>query len=1349
MKSNQSRRNIKIILIAFFAIIALYLFYIQVYTKTREGQLIQTRFRVLDQMGNNLKAKITSYESNANTYEEAICDSLNVELLKDITIVSIKNIIPNFSKVYNQDLKFIDKRKGTSTENTVTRNDSVIISSTQLEFYLPKEFLLKNIDRKEVFENSLVIGDSSIIFCSFSGDLKLVFDNSVRDGKKKSSGFSTSGNSDTLFLPVNGKLHAATIYSSRYYDITLPDGDYKLFLKPLKMGTEDWFIGGLVRKEDFQSEKQSIAPWFIIVLSLGLLLIMLSMPFVKLKVMSRTEMLGTGTVVYSGIALLLGVSFIIHFLFFQTYNFSRIKDSDENLQAFSNQIKSSLTDEMKLIYQQLTDVEIKFLDPSNTETINEADILNNTDWKTDLYPYFDYIYLLNNGGKQIAQISPFSVKPILSTYKTRDYFTKKDEWYWPFSEPGEQKKFRMESIVSMTSGDYKVAFSRPSDPVKNQVIVMTGQFYSLIDPIIPKGYKFCIIDRSGKVWFHSNKYLNQAENFIRECNDDKLLKAALYADITRSLNVSYYNNLYRIRIEPLDPLQDIPLYLVTMYDLRIESSYHALVFITTLLMMCGLYIFLLFQVIIILLLKRAFRNDYVHAHFQFDLINLRSSKVLDYKRLILYFAAALVIYGFYISMTEGIIAVTSIFILVTVLFTALFIRLHDFKRESPAIYIFIIINSLIVIFLLILQSKTATGSTDKYFWLVLFFILVILNYTEDKISGMLEGIRLKPEVSYSLLILMIALLFGVAPILKFFDIAAHIENNIIIRYGQVELAKSMEARNNNFSTYYTRIDDIAETGKNENRDRAHRSRKEKGIYTDFWHDTHIYNTGEIKSIAHVKAPGKIESLFNTLRPVYKDGFSVVSKYLLIDSVKNRPYNWDVHGDSIMEFIYQSPTEDISRKEIKSRVIVSSLPSANIFIPFDKSQKLYVLKIFILFLILITFLILFYKLVLFTTRRLFGVSLIHNYDGKNLVVEVQRHLDNGSSIMLINPAGHAGIEKLAGKITTDFNTSEFNWEFANMNLSSKPRLIKDLFRNYHDPKIFGDKLDMLAEAVQNPGKLIILLDSNPETILSFYHRKTEPRKKSDVKSDIKQDENAELYHHTLHLFKSLMNKIPILYIPVRYQVPEGKPVGAVSARPSINYEDETLPEQLARELSAGDYLQTLKQPVEDYILNLKDTNLKMNEMKHLVVKKISEMAEKYYQSLLETCSSEEKFVLMDLAFDKIANVKNKQVIIKLLRRGMLVYGKDSVCLMNDSFRDFLITHYSFNDKQEYKKAMDVGPSNWTGLKFAIILLIIALFVFLFLSNQEFLNNLNKMFIALGASIAGISSLLGLIGKKTGE
>ncbi len=1357
MKSIQSLRNIKIILMAFAAIIALYLFYIQVYTKNREGQMIQTRFRVLDQMGNNLKAKIASYESNADTYEDAICDDLKVESLKNLEKDSINKIILNYSKVYNQDLKFIDKRKGAITINPVTRNDSVFISSKQLDFFLPKEFLLKNIDRKEVFEKSLIIGDSSIIYCSFSGDLKLIFQDSLKEGKKKKSGFSTSGASDTLFLPVNGKIQAATIYSSRYYDISLPDGQYKLFLKPLKMGSEDWFIGGLIRKEDFQSEKQSIAPWFIIVLSLGLLLIVLSLPFVKLKAMSRTEMLSTGTAIYSGIALVLGASFVIHFLFFQSYNLSRIKDCDENLLAFSNQVKSSFSDEMKLIYQQLTEAENKFLNSPGTEVINETDVLTNTAWNTGIYPYFDYIYLMDKSGDQIEQISPFSIKPILSNYKNRDYFTKKDEWYWPFSEGGKQKKFRMESIVSMTSGDYKVAFSRPSDPVKNQVIVMTGQFYSLIDPIIPKGFRFCIIDKSGKVWFHSNKYLNQAENFIQECNDDKLLKAALYADITQSLNVSYYNNLYRIRIEPLEPLQAIPLYLVTMYDRRIESSFHAQVFITTLLLMSGLYLFLMFQVIMLVLLKRSFRSEYVYAHFQFDLINLRNSKAFDYKRLILYFFIGLLIYCFYIIRMEGMAAIISIFILVTILFTALFIRLHDFKKGSPAIYIMVITNSLILAVLLYLQFKAASGPVDKYIWLVIITFLALFNYAEDKITGMLNSIRLtfirltfirlQPDASYSLLIMMIALLFGVAPILKFFDIAATIENNISIRYGQIELAKSMEARNNNFSAYYTRIEDLPDSVKNEVRDSAHRSRKEAGIYTDFWHHTSYSKPIDNIPPSEFEPHGKLESVFKTFRPVYKDGFSIVSKFLLIDSVKSRPFNWDEPDDTTLTFSYQSPTEDISRQVIKSRIITSYLPATNIFNPFNGKQKYHIYKKIVLFLILFSFLILFYQLILFTTRRLFGVSLIHNYDGKDLSKEVRRYLDSGGSVMLINPAGHNGTGKLAENISSDFNATEFNWKFSHLMSSSKPKLVIDLFRNYHDPEILGDKLDMLFEAMQNTGKLIILLDINPEAVILFYHKKTEPGKKQDVKSDNKPDESAVPYHHTLHLLKLLMHKIPVLHIPVKYQAATGIHPWSGIAHSHYSYSDESLNEQLTRELNASDYLSSLKKPMEDYLSFLENENLKKDEKKQLVVKKISGMAEKYYQSLLETCSSEEKFVLMDLAFDKIANVRNKPVIIKLLRRGILIYGKDSIILMNDSFRDFLITHYSINDKKEYKKGMDVGPSNWTGLKFAIILLIVALFVFIFLSNQEFLNNLNKLFITLGASIAGISSLLGLLGKKS--
>ena len=76
MKSIQFRRNLTIIVSTLIAVIFLYFLYAQVYMKNREEQMIQTRFRVLDQMGENLVAKIESYQSNAEIYIGTARDSL-------------------------------------------------------------------------------------------------------------------------------------------------------------------------------------------------------------------------------------------------------------------------------------------------------------------------------------------------------------------------------------------------------------------------------------------------------------------------------------------------------------------------------------------------------------------------------------------------------------------------------------------------------------------------------------------------------------------------------------------------------------------------------------------------------------------------------------------------------------------------------------------------------------------------------------------------------------------------------------------------------------------------------------------------------------------------------------------------------------------------------------------------------------------------------------------------------------------------------------------------------------------------------------------------------------------------
>ncbi len=326
MKSIQFRRNITIILSTLVAVILLYFLYTQVYTKIREENLIQTRFRVLDQMGENLRAKVDSYRKNAENFAGTVIHSKNVISTTGVFAKeqAIETSRSAYNSVYNEDLNFIKSvlKDTLESNNFSIRNDSVIFSSNGLQFYLPGEFLLKNIERKDIFAKSLIINDSSILYCSFSKDLKLAFINSAREEKKgKSLGLISSGRSDTLYLPVKGKLNAATIQDNRCYDIILSDGPYKLFLKPVKIDQYELFLGGLVKKTDFQREKQSIAPWMIIILSLVLLLIILSLPFVQLKVMSFTETLGTKTVVFSALALLLGTSFLIFYIFFRSIIF--------------------------------------------------------------------------------------------------------------------------------------------------------------------------------------------------------------------------------------------------------------------------------------------------------------------------------------------------------------------------------------------------------------------------------------------------------------------------------------------------------------------------------------------------------------------------------------------------------------------------------------------------------------------------------------------------------------------------------------------------------------------------------------------------------------------------------------------------------------------------------------------------------------------------------------------------------------------------------------------------------------------------------------------------------------------
>ncbi|HEV2731248.1 MAG TPA: hypothetical protein VGV15_14550, partial [Terriglobales bacterium] len=97
---------------------------------------------------------------------------------------------------------------------------------------------------------------------------------------------------------------------------------------------------------------------------------------------------------------------------------------------------------------------------------------------------------------------------------------------------------------------------------------LTSEPLSLIDPILPFGYGFALVDATGLVLFHSDKTKNQHENFLQESDWNKQLQAAMFGHSTQSsLTVKYLGNDYQMRVVPVMGVSQAPWSLIVFRDL--------------------------------------------------------------------------------------------------------------------------------------------------------------------------------------------------------------------------------------------------------------------------------------------------------------------------------------------------------------------------------------------------------------------------------------------------------------------------------------------------------------------------------------------------------------------------------------------------------------------------------------------------------------------------------------------------------------------------------------------------------------------------------------------------------------
>jgi hypothetical protein len=116
----------------------------------------------------------------------------------------------------------------------------------------------------------------------------------------------------------------------------------------------------------------------------------------------------------------------------------------------------------------------------------------------------------------------------------------------------------------------------------------------------------------------------------------------------------------------------------------------------------------------------------------------------------------------------------------------------------------------------------------------------------------------------------------------------------------------------------------------------------------------------------------------------------------------------------------------------------------------------------------------------------------------------------------------------------------------------------------------------------------------------------------------------------------------------------------------------------------------------------------------LLNRIINQARTYYTHLWNSCSTPEKVTLFHLAKDRLLSHRDPD-IERLMRRELIVRDVD-IHLLNDSFREFIKSTENEFMTAEETKAKAVSP--WHTLKGPIFLVLVAVTVFLFVTQRDF-------------------------------
>ncbi|MEO6283004.1 MAG: hypothetical protein ABIN80_13865 [Dyadobacter sp.] len=119
-------------------------------------------------------------------------------------------------------------------------------------------------------------------------------------------------------------------------------------------------------------------------------------------------------------------------------------------------------------------------------------------------------------------------------------------------------------------------------------------------------------------------------------------------------------------------------------------------------------------------------------------------------------------------------------------------------------------------------------------------------------------------------------------------------------------------------------------------------------------------------------------------------------------------------------------------------------------------------------------------------------------------------------------------------------------------------------------------------------------------------------------------------------------------------------------------------------------------------------------------------------LWQSLTKEEKFILYDLAEDGLVNPYDDHNLSLLILKGLILQDDSGLRIFNVGFRHFILTSIGTGEVMKIRSQIrDNGA--WSSLRIPLVILIVAVFAFLFASQQEAYETLLKYLSVLTISV----------------